>query len=57
MLLGRIFGVKDFPKITKKLSKSIIKQRWTFILGFVNYTSALTNHISVLSKFKNVFFL
>jgi hypothetical protein len=35
MLLGHIFGIKDFFKITKKLSKSINVQRWTFILGFV----------------------
>jgi hypothetical protein len=35
MSVGHIFGMKDFPKITKKLFKSIIKQRWTFILGFV----------------------
>jgi hypothetical protein len=35
MLLGHIIGVKDFSKITKKLSKSINKQRWTFILGLV----------------------
>jgi hypothetical protein len=35
MLLERIFVVKGFPKITKKLSQSIIEQRWTFILDFV----------------------
>ena len=34
-MLEHIFGMKDFSKITKKLSKSINKQQYTFILGFV----------------------
>jgi hypothetical protein len=35
MFLKHIFGMKDFSKITKELSKYINKQRWIFILGFI----------------------
>jgi hypothetical protein len=47
MLLERIFDMKDFQKITKKLSRSIIKQRWIFILGFVIYVFSNQSYICI----------
>jgi hypothetical protein len=35
MLLGRMFGIYDSQKNTKKLSNSINDQRWTFILSLL----------------------